>query len=101
MAVDTPGGALIDLIDDHASKVSLVLTCGMPSFRMNMALLAWGGVLRSVPYLSRVCIAAGLVFSSPHRRRYGYGAGASWGSLISMVRLIYPEMGSLPALKSV
>lgn len=64
-----------------------------------MALLAYGGALRSVPYLSRACIAAELAFSSPHRRRFGCGAGASWGSLISIVLLTYPEMGSLPAIE--
>jgi hypothetical protein len=71
MAVDTPGRALIDFDGGTVSKVSLLLAWGMPSFRMNMALLTWGGVLRSVPHLSRAYIAAGLAFFSPQRRRFG------------------------------
>jgi hypothetical protein len=99
MAVDTPGRALIDFSSGNVSKVSLLLTCGMPSFRMNMALLAWGGVLCSVPHLSRAFIAAGLAFFSPQRRRFGGGTGGSWGWLISIVLPIYLEMGSLLAIE--
>ncbi len=98
MAVDTPGRALLDLINDDSSQVSLVLTWGMPSFRMDMALLAWSTLLGAI--LSRVSSAAGLAFSSPHRRRFGCGAGGSWGSLDSIVLAIYLERGSLPILKS-
>jgi hypothetical protein len=99
MAVDTPARALIDSKGDNVSQVSLLLTCGTPSFRMNMALWAWGGVLRSGPHLSRAFIAAGLAFLAPHRRRFGGGAGGSWGWLISIVLPIYPQMGSLPAIE--
>jgi hypothetical protein len=57
MAVDTPGRALLDFSSGNIRKVSLLLTCGMPSLRLKLftAIMPGGYITYWRENLTEIC----------------------------------------------